>query len=175
MPKYIKDYYKKNSNYIFIEDILNLKLGFEILLNISKIYKKITLNSDDDHKEFINEMFNIFLKHKLPFVLWFYLSIKDYILKNDIKCIVGDSEKNFMFYLYNIYALWNRNIKTIAFSHEVINYNYIYLPISEKYSCIPDCKLVWNENIKKLLIDKYNFPKDKVIVFPDPRFLYWKK
>jgi hypothetical protein len=120
-------------------------------------------------------MFNIFLKHKLPFLLWFYLSIKSHISKNNIKCIVGDSEKNFMFYIYNIYAQWENDIKTIAFSHEIITNNYIHIPVSKKYNCIPNCKLVWNENIKKLLINKYNFPNDKIILFPDPRFLYWKK
>jgi hypothetical protein len=80
-----------------------------------------------------------------------------------------------MFYIYNIYAQWENDIKTIAFSHEVINNNYIHIPISKKYNCIPNYKLVWNENIKKLLINKYNFPDDKVMIFPDPRFLYWKK
>ncbi|CAB3290111.1 conserved protein of unknown function [Methanocaldococcus lauensis] len=175
--KYIKDYHKKPSNYLFIEDILNLELGFKILLNSSKIYKKVKLNDDnnDEHKKFIHEMFNIFLKHKLPFILWFYLSIKDYILKNNIKYIFGDSEKNFIFYLYNIYALWAKNIKTIAFSHEIINHNYIFIPVSKKFNCIPNYKLVWNDNVKKLLINKYNFPNNRVLVFPDPRFLYWKE
>ena len=175
LSKYIKDYYKKDSNHLFIEDMLNLKLGFE-LLNTTKFYKKVNLNEySDEHEKFICDMFNIFLKHKLPFLLWFYLSIKSHISKNNIKCIVGDSEKNFMFYIYNIYAQWENDIKTIAFSHEVINNNYIHIPISKKYNCIPNCKLVWNENIKKLLINKYNFPNDKIILFPDPRFLYWKK
>lgn len=176
LSKYIRDYYKKDSNYLFIEDILNLKLGFKLLNTTAKFYKKVNLDEySDEHEKFICNMFNIFLKHKLPFLLWFYLSIKNYFSKNKVKYIIGDSEKNFMFYIYNIYAQWENNIKTIAFSHEVIINNYIHIPISKKYNCVPNCKLVWNENIKKLLINRYNFPNDKVRVFPDPRFLYWKK
>jgi len=174
--KYIKNYHKKDLNYLFIEDLLDLNLGFKILTMSSKFYKKIYLNNfSDEHERFIYNMFNIFLKHKLPFLLWFYLSIKNHISKNKVKCIIGDSEKNFMFYLFNIYKLWKKNIKTIAFSHEIITNNYIHIPISKKYRCIPDYKLVWNENIKKLLISRYNFPNNKVRIFPDPRFLYWKK
>jgi len=172
--KYINDYFKKDSNILFIEDLLDLKLGLKILFS-KNIYKNFHIQESNVDKQFIIDMFNIFLKNKLPFILWFYLSIKKFVSNINIKYIVGDSEKNFIFYLFNIYKLSNNsNIKTIAFSHELITKNYLHPIVSKEYECIPDYKLVWNHKIKELLVKIYKFPENRVLVFPDPRFLYWK-
>ncbi len=69
----------------------------------------------------------------------------------------------------------NNNLKTLAFSHEVITeQDYFYIPLSNKYDDTPDCKFVWNEGVKNLMITKYNYPPNKIVECPDPRFLKWK-
>jgi len=175
---YLLNFYKKEEKELFIEEILDLKIGLDLVLSIDRIYKKdidTHVGKDDIDRYFIYRMFKIFIKHKIPFILWIYLSFKRFIEKANIKVFIGDSEKSFMFHICNLYKISNGRIKTVAFSHELINRNYAVIPVSDKNKLIPDLKLVWNENIRKLLIQRYNYPPEKVLVFPDPRFLYWKE
>jgi len=177
LKEYISNFYKKDKNEVFIEEILDLKIGLNLMSNINKIYRKdidFNIGKEDFNKYFIYRMFKIFVKHKLPFILWIYLSVKTFIKNTNIEVFIGDSEKSFIFHIFNIYKINENKIKTVAFSHELINKNYAVIPVSNKNKLIPDLKLVWNENIKKLLIQKYNYPPEKVLVFPDPRFLYWQ-
>ncbi|WP_150131692.1 hypothetical protein [Methanofervidicoccus sp. A16] len=177
LKDYLLNFYKKEKEELFIEEILDLKIGLNLILNINKIYRKnidFNIEKEDFNKYFIYRMFKIFVKHKLPFILWIYLSVKEFIKNTNIKVFIGDSEKSFMSHIFNLYKINEGMIKTVVFSHELINKNYAVIPVSNKNRLIPDLKLVWNENIKKLLIQRYNYPPEKVLVFPDPRFLYWR-
>ena len=179
ITKYIKNLKDKSENVLFLEDIMYITSGIRIfshwMLHKNKYKIDLDENLNDDEK-FILEMYNDFLLNKLSFILWFYLSIKDFIKNKKIKLIVGDSEKSFMFFLFNLARKFtDEKVNAIAFSHEIVSENYAQVPVSKNFNDIPDYKLVWNENIKKILTKRYNFPEEKVIVFPDPRFLYWKK
>ncbi len=177
--KYIKNLKDKSSNLLFLEDVLYIRSGIKILLHwiFNKNNYKVDLKENlNDDEEFILEMYNDFLLNKLPFVLWFHLSIKDFVRNKRIKLIVGDSDKSFMFFLFNSARRFTGDkVDTIAFSHEIVSANSPQIPLSKNFKDIPDHKLVWNENTKNLLIKEYNFPEEKVLVFSDPRFLYWKK
>jgi len=166
---------------LFIEDILNLKLGTKLLKthikNNDSLNNLNEISYFDDNSEFLLEMYKDFLRNKLLFIVWIYLSIKEFFSKNkNIYLVVGDSEKNFLFYIINLFKkIENNNLKTLAFSHEVITeQDYFYMPLSNNYDDTPDYKFVWNNDVKNLLITKYNYPPNKIVVFPDPRFLKWK-
>ena len=177
LKDYISNFYKKEKNELFIEEILDLKIGLNLIFSINKTYRKdidFDIGKEDFNKYFIYKMFKIFVRHKLPFILWIYLSVKTFIKNTNIEVFIGDSEKSFMSHIFNLYKINEDKIKTVALSHELINKNYSVIPISNKNKLMLDLKLVWNKNIKKLLIQRYNYPPEKVLVFPDPRFLYWK-
>ncbi len=177
--KYIKNLKDKSSSILFLEDVLYIRSGIKILSHwiFNKNNYRIDLRENlNDDEEFILEMYNDFLLNKLPFILWFHLSIKDFVRNKRIKLIVGDSDKSFMFFLFNIARRFTGDkVDTIAFSHEIVSKNYAQIPISKNFKDLPDYKLVWDEKRKEILFKLYNFPEDKLIIFPDPRFLYWKK
>jgi hypothetical protein len=171
---------KEDNKSLFIEDILHPKLGKKLLITSIRNNLLSNLNNIshyDDNSEFLLEMYKDFLRNKVPYVIWIYLSLKEFFNKNkNIHLAIGDSEKNFLFYILNLFKkIENNNLKTLAFSHEVITeQGYFYIPLSNKYDDTPDCKFVWNEGVKNLMITKYNYPPNKIVECPDPRFLKWK-
>ncbi|ABO34814.1 conserved hypothetical protein [Methanococcus maripaludis C5] len=170
--------FKNDNKSVFLEDILDFHIGLEIfihgLLNIKK-NKNFPIVKTDENIEFIDHMYEDFMKNKFLFSLWFYLSVKKYIENNNVKIVIGDSEKNLLYFFFSILRKNSEYFNTIAFSHEVIIPDHsFYLPFTGHYDDSPDLKFVWNEGIKKLLVDKYNYSEDKIAVLDDPRFLKWK-
>ncbi len=175
--EYLKELSKDHQN-LFLEDLLNLKAGFKILISKKpKINTRKLLSAEEDwDKRFLTEMYEDFLTNKFKFSIWIFLSIEKFLTDNqNITLIIGDSEKNFLFYIINLYKkIKDPKIRTLALSHEVITKDYFYTPINELFDDTPDYKFVWSKSIKKLLIEKFNYPKRKLKVFIDPRFLKWK-
>jgi hypothetical protein len=62
--------------------------------------------------------------------------------------------------------------KFIVMSNEVISSNYLMLPFQkgEKRPAF-DYKIVYGAREKEILVKKFKYPAEKLIVFPDPRFL----
>jgi hypothetical protein len=62
--------------------------------------------------------------------------------------------------------------KLIVMSNEIISDIYGALPITDQCKRPSfDIKFVYNDEAKKILVERFKYPAQKLIVFPDPRFL----
>jgi hypothetical protein len=62
--------------------------------------------------------------------------------------------------------------KLFTMTNEIISDIYAALPITDQRKRPSfDIKFVYNDDAKKILVEQYKYPAQKLIVFPDPRFL----
>jgi len=175
-PRNLSNYIKRREHdFLFLEDFLEKKIFFKFLF---KKNPKLNLKNDyrpEDIKWYLVEAYNMFLKNEFKFLFAHYLSIENNMPKN-ISFVISDIETNLFFYSLLISKkIRQSNLNLISFSHDTISNISSKLTFSIDYSIFPDFKLVWDSNGKDLLVKKYDYPPNKIKIFPDPRFLYWQK
>ncbi len=180
--KYIRDSYRKFNYELFIEDLISLNSIFKFLsfypkYNFEKIeILKSNIDKNNIEKKYIVYNFIDFIKRKFLFLVWLYINIKNFIKKTEVKIVIGSSEKALTFYIINIAKNFlNKQIQTIAFSHEVITRKYLYIPYKSysKFSNYPDLKVVFTQKGMEIIKNKYKYPS-KILLYEDPREIYIK-
>lgn len=183
-PKNIRNYIFKafsDKNNLFLEDVLKFKhlssyFFKSIFVRNDYILKDKSIMFTNPDEEFIYNSFQDFMEKDSHIILAIYYSSKEFINQNNFKYFAADSEKNYLFSLFHLAKSFNnKKIKSLAFTHEMINKYYIFLPLSKQYNYFPDYKFVWSDRVKFFLSQNYNIPSKNLKVFEDPRWFNWRK
>lgn len=163
-----KSEYTKNSISILKKSVCKL-----INYNPSEIITFKEIKLWDYLKPTFIEMFS---EPYLPTYLHLINELEQFLIKNPPTVIIQVYETGPYAKAFEVVAK-KLGIRTIAVQHAIIydgNPNYMHREYWEKNNTlgnpIPDLTLVFGEHFKKILVDKCNYPKEKIAVIGNPTF-----
>jgi hypothetical protein len=163
----------RDKQHIFFNDFLSFKDYFSNLRAYFKKRKKTPKKisyfyQGEDYGEAIKPLVDAFFYMFYPPFLKSKSALLR-LLQESPEMIFTDSEMNLPAMQL---GFLRGKAKLFVMTNEIISEIYAALPITDQ-SKRPsfDIKFVYNEEAKKILVEQFKYPAQKLVVFPDPRFL----